>query len=195
MDLVAQHERAKYQQMWAFAEYRDDHNTAHAEAAMRALQTAAGDSILDFGAGAGYGSRHFQNSGLGVLAIDIAHNAMAPEIAARVPLLVANMWDIPVDLSADWGFCCDVMEHIPTDRVEDVLRFIRKSTRRSTYFNIALRADGCGRLIGESLHLTVRTLDWWIAQITSHWADVQVLEHRVDFSTTFVASGKSRAEP
>lgn len=190
MDPVADHERAKYQQMWAFAEYRDDHNTAHAEGAIRSLQPAAGESILDFGAGAGYGSRYLQNAGLGVLAIDIAHNAMAPAIAAAVPLLVGNMWDIPVDITADWGFCCDVMEHIPTDRVHDVLRFIRKSTRRSTYFNVSLRADGCGRLIGESLHLTVRTLDWWIDQVTSHWRDVEVIEHRVDSSTTFVAAGR-----
>ena len=50
---------------------------------------------------------------------------MAPEIASRVPLLVANLWDIPIEMSADWGFCCDVMEHIPTERVDRVLGVIR----------------------------------------------------------------------
>jgi SAM-dependent methyltransferase len=190
MDLVAEHERTKYEQMWAFAEYRGDHATAHAEAAIHSLQMRAGGSVIDFGAGAGYASRHLLDSGLRVLAIDIAHNAMAPEIAARVPLLVGNMWDMPVDIAADWGFCCDVMEHIPTERVDDVLRFVRRSTRQSTYFNIALRADGCGRLIGEPLHLTVRSLDWWVNKITAAWAEVHVLEHRADFSTTFVASGR-----
>jgi SAM-dependent methyltransferase len=117
-------ERAKYEQMWAFAAYRDDHATAHAVTALQMFGGAAGDSVLDIGAGAGYASAHLLNAGLRVLAIDIASNAMA--------LLVGNLWDLPPCVIADWGFCCDVMEHIPSDRIEAVLRFIRASTRRST---------------------------------------------------------------
>jgi len=190
MDQVAEYERVKYERMWALAEYRNDHVSAHAERALQSFHAAEGDSILDLGAGAGYGSRYFQDAGLRVLAIDIARNAMAPDIAARVPLLVGNMWDIPVEIVADWGFSRDVMEHIPTDRVDDVLRFIRKSTRKATYFNIALRPDGCGRLIGETLHLTVRSLDWWVEKLGAYWTDVEVLEHRPDFSATFVTRGR-----
>ena len=189
MDHTAVLERRKYEQMWTFAEYRDDHATRHASGALGVLAPKPGDSVIDFGAGAGYASRHLQEAGLRVLAIDIAGNAMAPEIAARVPILVGNMWDIPVDLLADWGFCCDVMEHIPTDRVNDVLRFVRRSTRRATYFNISLRADGCGRLIGDALHLTVRPLDWWMDKVQAYWRDVRVLDHAPGDSVEFVAEG------
>jgi hypothetical protein len=114
---------------------------------------------------------------------------MAPEIAARIPLLIGNMWDIPVTLAADWGFCCDVMEHIPTDRVADVLRFVRASTRHATYFNISLRADGCGRLIGDALHLTVRPLDWWRTRLSTYWSDIRVLGHDPGESVELVAAG------
>jgi SAM-dependent methyltransferase len=194
MDTIAVRERRKYEQMWTFGEYRDDHATRHANAALDALTPDRGESVIDFGAGAGYASRRLRDAGLGVLAIDIAANAMAADIAATVPRLIGNMWDIPVDLQADWGLCCDVMEHIPPERVQDVLRFIRRSTRRSTYFHVSLRADGCGRLIGESLHLTVEPLEWWTRAVTAHWAGVRVLAHAPGDSATLVADGRTVAE-
>ena len=190
MDDTALIERRKYERMWTFAEYRDDHATRHADDALALLKPTAGDSIIDFGAGAGYASRRLQEGGLQVLAIDIAGNAMAPEIAARIPLLIGNMWDIPVTLVADWGFCCDVMEHIPTDRVDDVLRFVHASTRGATYFNISLRTDGCGRLIGDALHLTVRPLDWWRETLSAYWSDIRIIDHDPGESVELVAAGR-----
>lgn len=191
MDATALLERRKYEQMWTFAAYRDDHATAHARLAFETLEIHSGESLIDFGAGAGYASRWFLDAGVRTLAIDIAANAMAPEIAMRVPLLIGSMWDMPVDLSADWGFCCDVMEHIPGDRVDDVLKFVRRSTRRSTFFSISLRPDGCGRLIGDALHLTVRPLEWWMERFAPYWNDVRVLRHEPGMSVDFVASNRA----
>ena len=188
MDQTALHERRKYEQMWTFADYRDDHVTVQARLAFLTQGMRPGDSLIDFGAGAGYASRWFQDAGVRVLAIDIAPNSMAPDIAAHVPLLIGNLWDMPIDITADWGFCCDVMEHIPTDRVDDVLRTVRKSTRGSTFFSIALRPDGCGRLIGDSLHLTVKPLEWWLARVTPHWSDVRVLRHEPGATVDFICS-------
>ena len=190
MDAASVLERRKYEQMWTFAEYRDDHATAHAGLAFDALGVRRGESLIDFGAGAGYGSRWFVAAGVRTLAVDIAANALAPEIAGRVPILLVSLWDLPVDISAEWGFCCDVMEHIPTERVDDVLRNVRRSTRRDTFFSISLRPDGCGRLIGDSLHLTVRQLDWWRERLLAHWTDIRVLQHQAGESVELVASGR-----
>jgi 2-polyprenyl-3-methyl-5-hydroxy-6-metoxy-1,4-benzoquinol methylase len=180
-------ERQKYERIWTFPEYRDDHVTAFARQAIEVMKPAAGDSLIDFGAGAGYASVHLQDAGLRVLAVDIAINAMAPDIATRVPRLIGNLWDMPVDIAADWGFCCDVMEHIPTEQVAAVLRFIRRSTRRATFMTIALRPDSSGRLIGQPLHLTVQNADWWTQQVLQHWISCEVVDHQPNHVVTFVA--------
>lgn len=177
MDAVSTLERAKYERMWALPAYRDDDATAHARAALTALPMRAGESVIDFGAGAGYASLALVDAGYRVLAVDIAANALAPHIAARVPLLLASLWDLPVTLGADWGFCSDVMEHVPPDRVDDVLRTIRLATRRASYFSISLRPDGCGVLIGEALHLSVHPIDWWLARLAAQWPAARVLHH------------------
>lgn len=189
IDAAAQLERDKYERMWTHDAYRGDHSTAHAAAAIARFQPSRGDSFIDFGAGAGYASRHLQDAGFGVLAIDIAANAMEPSIARRVPLLVGNLWDVPVDVTADWGFCCDVMEHIPPDRIHDVLRFVRKSTLRSTYFSISLRPDGCGQLIGHPLHLTVHQQPWWMVTLSKHWQRLTVVHHEANQTLELVADG------
>lgn len=187
MDAVSTRERAKYEKMWALPAYRDDDATAHAQAARAALPMRPGESVIDFGAGAGYASAALLDAGFRVLAVDIAANALAPPIAARVPLLLASLWDLPVALAADWGFCSDVMEHVPPDRVDDVLATIRRTTRRATYFSISLRPDGCGVLIGEALHLTVQPLDWWTARLGRQWAAVRVLRHTPGDRAVFIA--------
>lgn len=167
-------EREKYERMWTFAAYRDDHATPHAEAAERALGLQPGASIIDFGAGAGYGTAWLAARGYQVLAVDFAGNAMAPAFAA-LPRLLADLRELPADLIADYGLCCDVMEHIAPDDVAGVLRNIRAATRRGTYFSISLRPDACGRLIGDTLHLTVRSTDWWVDVLRAHWQRVDVL--------------------
>lgn len=177
MEPSATLERRKYEQMWTFAEYRDDHASAHAHSALKLFGPPADATIIDFGAGAGYASRVFLDAGLRVTAIDIAVNSMAPDIAARVPLIIGNLWEMKVSAVADWGFCCDVMEHIPPACVGAVLRFIRASTKRATYFSVSLRPDGCGRLIGETLHLTVQPVEWWIETLRCEWSMVTVVAH------------------
>jgi len=188
VDQLALAEQQKYERMWAFHEYRDDHATAHACAALVQLAPAPGDSVIDFGAGAGYASRYLHDAGLSVLAVDIAPNALAPDIAARVPCVVGNLWDLPSGLVADWGLCCDVMEHIPTEKVDAVLRTLRRCTRRAIYFSMALRPDGCDRPIGESLRLTVQPLEWWMSRLSTHWPRIDVLRHAPEWSVDLVAA-------
>lgn len=195
MDAVSTRERAKYEKMWALPAYRDDDATAHAQAARAALPMRPGESVIDFGAGAGYASAALLDAGYRVLAVDIAANALAPAIAARVPLLLASLWDLPVAIAADWGFCSDVMEHVPPDRVDDVLATIRRATRRATYFSISLRPDGCGVLIGEALHLTVQPLDWWTARLSRQWAAVRVLRHTPGDRAVFIAGDPADVVP
>lgn len=187
-DALAEQERLKYEQMWAFPEYRDDHVTAHAREAVTAMGARRGESIIDFGSGAGFASAWLQDAGFNVLAMDIAANAMEPSLRGRIPILIGSLWNMPVQVAADWGFCGDVMEHIPTDRVDAVLRFMRASIRRAVWFCISIRPDGCGVLIGQTLHLTVQDGDWWVRELQRHWREVRVLEHHPGDRIVLVAS-------
>ena len=61
----------------------------------------------------------------------------------------------------DVGFCTDVMEHIPPDDVETVLRNIMASTPRA-FFQISTVEDVFGKTIGQPLHLSVHPHAWWM---------------------------------
>ena len=69
-------------------------------------------------------------------------------------------------LSFDWSFCCDVLEHIPPEKVDAVLQTILRSTDRGGLLTIAHYPDSMGSRIGETLHLTVKPWAWWAERLT-----------------------------
>lgn len=167
-----QQERAKYESIWQHSDYR---KSAPGERcvpeAIRRLRMGAGDTVIDFGCGTGRPALALQKAGMNVTAVDFAENCL--DAGVSVPFRQACLWDLPDDLVATFGFCTDVMEHIPTDRVDDVLENIAHATTGGAYFQIATRPDRMGRLIGETLHLTVREADWWADKLRRHWTNVR----------------------
>ena len=171
---VTESEKNKYERIWRKSVYRENRRSAlDAQAFLKACRISAGDSIIDFGCGAGYASSYFTRHGLRVLAIDIAPNCLSDDLPARFDFLESCMWALPADLGADWGFCSDVMEHIPPDKVEIVLSAIALSIKHAVFFSISVRPDGCGKLIGDTLHLTVQPKEWWRDRLRSYWAIVE----------------------
>ena len=77
--------------------------------------------------------------------VDIAANCL--DAGIDMPLIVTPLWDLPADLSGDFGVCCDVMEHIPTDKVDDVLSGIAKAVPRA-WFHISSEPDAFGVAVG-----------------------------------------------
>lgn len=141
--------------------------------AWTACQMRPGQRLIDYGAGPARATAEFAARGLAVLAVDIADNARE----TTVPFLEACLWDLPSDLCpVEYGYCCDVMEHIPLERVAAVLDGIARRTLAAAYFRIATRPDVMGkRLIGEPLHLTIRDGAWWRDRVAEHFASVEVL--------------------
>jgi len=86
---------------------------------------------------------------------------------------------LPRDDHFDYGFCCDVMEHIPTEFTMLVLYRILSSCK-TTWFQIALVPDNCGQLIGETLHLTVRPFTWWLNRFLDLGAHVEDARDLID---------------
>ncbi len=162
--VLARRERDKYRRLWQHDEYRlASPGESCAERALALLGARAGESIADFGCGTGRASVVFRRHGLAVRAIDHAENCLDPGV--ELPLEIACLWDIPRGPATDYGFCADVMEHIPMPRVDAVLAGIAARVRRATYFRIATVPDACGKLIGEPLHLTVEPAEWWGARV------------------------------
>lgn len=164
-------EQAKYETMWAHAEYR-----AHAPgegAASLFLGVARprpGSTVIDFGAGTGRGALMLALLGnVRVEMVDFASNCLDEDVrnalTTQAHALAFTQADLtqPIALRARYGFCTDVMEHIPTEDVDRVLRNILQSAQH-VYFQISCVDDSCGKLIGETLHHTVRPPSWWLTK-------------------------------
>lgn len=174
MDLLAQEERRKYEKVWRTAkDYgswspgMDSVTEAH-----EFFQYAKGtvrrpDALIDFGCGDCQALNKFWNLGYQpCYGVDIA--AVTPQVIQAV------LWNLPPDLPmADFGFCADVMEHIPTEKVRDVLLNIRDKAE-VVYFRISTVPDLMGATIGEKLHLTVAPAAWWHGCISAVFGEGRV---------------------
>jgi ubiquinone/menaquinone biosynthesis C-methylase UbiE len=140
------------------------------------LGVKPGESIIDYGCGPGRTFATMREFGLDVRAVDIAENCLDPGIEA--PLTVAPLWELPDTLGmSDWCFCCDVLEHMPEDRIDDVLAGIARRTLRGGFLQPALEADSFGpKVIGEPLHLTVKPGPWWLEKVGRHFSRVEGVE-------------------
>ncbi|CAM5998768.1 unnamed protein product [Sphagnum balticum] len=158
--------------MWAHAEYRA---VAPGEDAAKLFHDIAlpkkGSSVIDFGAGTGRGALALAAfAGLQVKMLDFAGNCLDPEIREALQsqshMLSFHQHDLnqPVPFSAKYGFCTDVMEHIPPEEVDRVLANILKSAQH-VFFQISTEEDVCGRLIEKPLHLSIHNYEWWLAKL------------------------------
>lgn len=175
---MMEHERDKYRTIWDKPAYRD-HSPG-----MEAMPVAAvilkdwgagpGDCVYDFGCGEGLAVAQFRAWGMVAVGIDFAGNA--PRADLNIPFLEADLTDLPTDPDfwCDWGYCTDVMEHIPPQKIDDVLAGIVRSVCRGVIFTIACFPDSMGALIGETLHLTVQPPEWWRAKLAEYWPSVEM---------------------
>lgn len=179
MDDLALIERAKYLAVWKTPEYRRiSPGMLETDRAWTVFGMRSGQSLIDFGSGPCRATKWFQERGLRVVGVDFAPNARE---FPSVPFVEACLWELPEALQpADYGYCCDVMEHIPESRVNDVLGGIAARCQVGCYFRIATRPDRMGpQLIGQPLHVTVRTADYWRRAVEAHFATVDVVSSDV----------------
>lgn len=183
---VVNPEAAKYQKLWGMGdEYRE---VAPGELwATTFLQIARPDhdaEVIDFGCGTGRGAIHLALfGGMKATMLDFTTNCLDSFVADACVSQPERIKFVQHDLTkssplrATYGYCCDVMEHIPTEDVQTVLKNILECSHH-VFFGISTEQDIKGALINEVLHLTVKPLDWWVEQIKQagavvHWAQAQ----------------------
>ncbi|HET6328705.1 MAG TPA: tetratricopeptide repeat protein [Planctomycetaceae bacterium] len=189
-DAQAAEERSKYEQVWKHDTYRNFSPGADALdrlPLLDALRDHHVRTILDAGCGSGKLMWRLMQEHAGefnVHGFDITDNCLDPcfaEIKERV-LTIGCLWN-PDDFQQlyDAVICCDVMEHIPTERVPAVLANLSKSARRFAFFSIAVIKDVFGpQLIGEALHLTVQKPEWWLSRLKQ--AGFKITSHALGIS-------------
>lgn len=171
-DILSEKERVKYEKMWDLPKYSErSPGMRFLEDGLRRLQPTPGASFVDLGCGTGRVSKTLSDMGFKVTAVDIAANA-GKEFDG--PFVQSCLWELPESLGVfDYGYCADVLEHLPTERVPDTLIAISKHVR-CCYFQIANFVCHEGDEIGEHLHLTVKPVDWWKETLQQHFVKVEI---------------------
>jgi hypothetical protein len=166
-------EAEKYGKMWARPEYRavaPGEELAHLF--LQHAQPKPGSEVIDFGCGTGRGALMLalpppMGGGMRVTMVDFVRNCLDPEIQEALTTQSHVLRFVKADLeqkltvAAEYGYCTDVMEHIPEQKVGRVLQNVLMAARH-VFFSISTTEDRCGQLIGETLHLTVQSYAWWL---------------------------------
>jgi 2-polyprenyl-3-methyl-5-hydroxy-6-metoxy-1,4-benzoquinol methylase len=167
VDLLANKERAKYEAIWELKDYRKN-SPAEDEVGniIVSFRPQMHHTIVDFGCGTGRAAKRFQEMGYSVTGIDIAKNCLDQDVKlSGLPFIESCLWDLPEDLMFDYGYCIDVMEHIPESKVDLVIGNIFNCVRRGVFFVIDTNKDNFGRFINDDLHLTIHGQKWWDEKI------------------------------
>ena len=167
-------EQEKYDEMWTHPEYR---NTAPGEMAVDHFISLAKpkftDSLTDFGCGTGRAALRLSNY-CHVKMLDFSSYSLDFDVRKQLDpdgRFTFRRCDLTKPIIQDkseftkYGFCCDLMEHIPPEDVKQTLINILYAARH-VYFQISCQPDNMGKLIGEQLHLTVQPYEWWLALFT-----------------------------
>lgn len=175
-------EQAKYERMWSRPEYRVvAPGETTAQAFLEVAKPKAGATVIDFGAGTGRGALALAMfGGLKVTMLDFAENCLdddiRPMLETQKEYLQFQQHDLTkaVPVSAKYGYCTDVMEHIPPEEVDRVLINVLQAAQH-VFFQISCEDDKLGALIGHPLHLSVHPYEWWLAKLQSlacavHWS-------------------------
>lgn len=198
-------EADKYKKMWEHKEYRamaPGEDAAHIF--LSRARPAQGAEVIDFGAGTGRGALNLAVfGGMKVRMLDFAENCLDDDIRqmlvtqAHVMCFAKQDLNDPIPWTAEYGFCTDVMEHIPPRDVDRVLTNVLKSAQH-VFFQISTVDDVCGALIGEPLHLSVHPYAWWLAKLQTefecqvHWS--QEFDNGCMFYVTAWWTGKKITE-
>jgi len=162
-------EKEKYTKMWTVDAYR---KVSPGELAgnqfAQVVKPTRGAQVIDFGCGTGRGSFWLaMMCGMECKMLDFAPNCLDPEVKLAMKNHPTKFEFIEHDLTqeapinAEYGYCTDVMEHIPTEDVDKVLLNILGAARK-VFFRISTTPDVMGpEYLNQPLHLTVKDYSWW----------------------------------
>lgn len=176
-------EAQKYGRMWEVPAYREvAPGEGLAQVFLSQARPKPSTEVIDFGCGTGRGALMLALLGkVKVVMVDFVRNGLDDDVRAALTTQADMLRFVKADLeqalpvAAQYGFCTDVMEHIPPDKVDRVLDNILLAAQH-VFFGISTVEDVCGAAIGETLHLSVHPFQWWMDKFTKrdclvHWSE------------------------
>jgi 2-polyprenyl-3-methyl-5-hydroxy-6-metoxy-1,4-benzoquinol methylase len=185
---VAESERGVYESVWRDIDRYGDHSpgVTYVPFLLEMARPETGATVLDAGCGSGKGALALAEAGLQVTLCDLTPEGLAPE-AQELPFTAAILWQPLRHIQPrgvggrfDFAYCCDVLEHIPTEYTMLVIARLLAEVRAGVFLSIALVPDSFGVFVGQPLHQTVREFTWWRDRI----AELGTLVECRDLGTT-----------
>lgn len=173
-------EREKYELMWGQDAYRERSPGLRLVPKFCSVcNPSKGDTVLDVGCGTGRASVSFEGMGLEYVGLDIAGNSVNPDVYDGDKFFTMDFLERDTWLEYakfDWVYCCDVLEHLPSDQTSEALDRIKKLARKGVFLQISCFPETShGKLIGEELHLTVQEPSWWMRECLRRWSELETL--------------------
>jgi len=158
-------EQRKYEELWKkHPEYRVvAPGEQLADHFLSLAQPLPHDFCYDFGCGTGRGAARI-SARCRVVGLDFVDGCIDEGVRGKFEFAQHDLTQPVPGPVADYGYCTDVMEHVPPEQVPTVLFNIVRSAKK-VYFCISTVDDKMGALIGEPLHLTVKPMAWWKEQL------------------------------
>ena len=127
------------------------------------IKTLEPESVLEVGGARGYVTRRFENYGIKAVCMDVSKHCWHNRATDSFVLHDATVVPWPFkDKEFDLTFSIDFLEHIPEDKVDDVIREMARVSKRG-YHGIHT-SDNPYKPIKEDIditHVTMKPLDWW----------------------------------
>lgn len=155
-------ERVKYEDMWSVEAYASHSPGEMFLPLFLDMIGSSRSSIIDAGCGSGKGALALHGAGFNVRCCDLTDAGLMPE-ARTFPFNKVCLWDdlVPTVGFVDWVYCCDVLEHIPTEFTMLVISRLLDIARKGVFLSISFAPDVMGAWIGKPLHQTVQSFMWW----------------------------------
>jgi SAM-dependent methyltransferase len=133
-------------------------------------------TVIDWGCGTGRAGYELYKKGLDVTLIDFAKNSLDENIAEeaenndRLRFVVGDLTK-PLDIEkpSQYGFCTDVLEHIPEEDIDACLDNILANSKH-VFFQIACFSDVWpierdGVVEEVEMHLCIHDYKWWLQKL------------------------------
>jgi SAM-dependent methyltransferase len=161
MATIAQREAALYEDVWSLPKYHDYSPGLVAIPRFERLTGAkAPASVADFGCGAGVAGVALAERGYRVTLVDHTPAGLVPA-AKALEFHERSLWRFP-SCYVDYGFCVDVLEHLPTEMTSLTIHQMTCATK-TLYLEVSTVPDVLGVMVGQTLHKTVQPFGWWLA--------------------------------
>jgi hypothetical protein len=195
-------EKEVYEKMWTLPDYRKiSPGELAAQTFFEVAKPKKGDELIDFGCGTGRGGMmmHFMG-GLNVTMLDFASNALDDDLVTACEKFPDTIrfkeWDLnePYPHLKKYGYCTDVMEHIPPDECDKVLENILLAAE-FVFFRISTCQDVMGPMyVRRPLHLNVQGYSWWLRKLAEKEVIILYSEDNEGFCDFYV-TGWSKGLP